>query len=774
MKRLLIKKDKNHCIFWGAMCFLILYCNEGFLATSFVFGFLVVDIYFLQTKGNLLQEQLSLAFNCLSLFVLYQGIMIFFANAPKLAFYDFTQLLVSFSLLLILLCFQKTKQEIASMIVVACSFTSFFSLDLISTRWFSTVFQIIMGLATGSISLATGLEPSIRITSLFENPNIFAGMTGVAILFALSLVLDSSQILQRRFYLFCLFLNSTAFLLAFSLGASGTFFFALLLYFCFEKHFQKLPLLLILVETFLFSLSVTFIIYATSFSTWTKVNIIPDFSLFLGGFAYILFHETVCTTLTKYSMQQREKQKKFSAKLFIPLCSLLSFSVFLSISWTGAYTFHKEEILQRSTYLPTGAYSLEINSSDSVEIIIESQSKADTARHLSTVLYHGTGEIVEFEVPDDSIVLHLTFFGEEDTVLESATFSNGQEMKLKYYLLPGFISTRLQGIWANQNFLQRFVFFEDGLKVFAESPIFGSGMGAFASSLFRVQSFYYETAYVHNHYIQVLLEAGIVGFSLFLLTLMLFFQGLWWARGKSFSAVGMAVFAFITTHATVELAWSSGAYQIILFLCFAFFLQLDEKSVPKCLSTHKREKKIPVSSLLLVGLSFYLLLFTGNFYASLIMKNADSKDENFPSRVKLAVTLDSFAKADHMVSFLSYTQGKDEAEIHQQAESYIQWMRPERSNIIAYYIASYYASQGEWEKVLENLQIYVNNRASHPETWNTAFTLWFTQEDSPLLEKGVELLYQQFLTWDDENIGSPVLEGDLLEKVRMILEKEGE
>ena len=110
-------------------------------------------------------------------------------------------------------------------------------------------------------------------------------------------------------------------------------------------------------------------------------------------------------------------------------------------------------------------------------------------------------------------MVYLNFQGGEGDRLESLSLSNGPRVKLGYLLFPGFIANRIQGLWANQNAIQRLAFFQDGLRIYAQSPIIGSGLGSFEGQLFSVQDFYYETTYVHNHYIQVLLEMGFPGCS---------------------------------------------------------------------------------------------------------------------------------------------------------------------------------------------------------------------------------------------------------------------
>ena len=62
------------------------------------------------------------------------------------------------------------------------------------------------------------------------------------------------------------------------------------------------------------------------------------------------------------------------------------------------------------------------------------------------------------------------------------------------------------------------------------SPIVGNGVGSFETGITSVADFTYETKYVHNHYIQILLEDGVIGFVLFFGALAAMAAALWKKR----------------------------------------------------------------------------------------------------------------------------------------------------------------------------------------------------------------------------------------------------
>lgn len=81
--------------------------------------------------------------------------------------------------------------------------------------------------------------------------------------------------------------------------------------------------------------------------------------------------------------------------------------------------------------------------------------------HTSTELYRGEASGAQFAVPEDSLVVYFNFSAPETVRVESVTYQNEEasgSVPLGYRLLPGFIANRLQGLFANENAIQRVVF----------------------------------------------------------------------------------------------------------------------------------------------------------------------------------------------------------------------------------------------------------------------------------------------------------------------------
>ncbi|NLT96381.1 MAG: O-antigen ligase family protein, partial [Clostridia bacterium] len=75
------------------------------------------------------------------------------------------------------------------------------------------------------------------------------------------------------------------------------------------------------------------------------------------------------------------------------------------------------------------------------------------------------------------------------------------------------IIQRLKTINLEQQQVQeRFIFVEDALKIVKDNLLLGTGGGGWKAEYRQYQTFLYHTSEVHNYYVQVLVENGILGF----------------------------------------------------------------------------------------------------------------------------------------------------------------------------------------------------------------------------------------------------------------------
>lgn len=82
--------------------------------------------------------------------------------------------------------------------------------------------------------------------------------------------------------------------------------------------------------------------------------------------------------------------------------------------------------------------------------------------------------------------------------------------------IPSDLSQRIAAITYGSHELQeRFQFLEDALKITRDHLPLGAGGGGFAATYQAYQSYGYTSTQVHNHFAQVLLEAGVSGLAAF-------------------------------------------------------------------------------------------------------------------------------------------------------------------------------------------------------------------------------------------------------------------
>ena len=710
-----------------------------------------------------MRERIKPPVLALALVVLLNGVSTLYAFSPKLAMYEFVKILTSFCLAMLLLAFSGGRdpgRQTAAVLSGCCAVAGLVSIDLLSTRWISTAVLSFLGQFTQDYANLSVVEEGVRMTSLFMNPNVFAGCIGLGVLLSLGLASTAEKPWERVVHLVCLSVSSLAFVLAFSMGACVMIVPAFLIFLALEKKERRAGLLIVMVETLVVTMLAAFPSSMTGLNAWEGVQPVP--LLCTVGSAALL-----CALDLLLGKKLAEKLNRHGRMvIFLTAAILAGLLAFLTAAFllTGGATLQPGQALRRAAYPEPGNWTITAEADGPLTVKVESQNRADTMMHTSTVLYDGPLSEAAFTVPEDSLVVYFNFTaGEQEVRLERADCSGERGsvgIPLRYKLLPGFIANRLQGLFANENAIQRLVFFSDGMKIFRRSPVVGLGLGAFENGVKSVQSFYYQTKYVHNHYIQALVDTGILGLLLFLGLLAVSGGAVWFARreGTILAPSLGAALAFMAGHCAVEVDFSHFSYLPIAFGVFAAINLSCGSALP--VPGWARARKVQGG--LLLGISALLVIFgvllNNNMRAQSLAYETDSMSD-----LAEAARLDPFEWADHMLTYVMRAPDHSEDEaVQQQAEEFAARLETVNSNILPVYLAEYYLYTGNLEHAFAMLEKFVDYVAADASAWQRVFGLLQRYEaDGEYFREGVSHLAGLLETWNAENMGTITLDGEM-------------
>jgi tetratricopeptide (TPR) repeat protein len=161
---------------------------------------------------------------------------------------------------------------------------------------------------------------------------------------------------------------------------------------------------------------------------------------------------------------------------------------------------------------------------------------SDKAREIAYKEGVVTGEIqkleLDFKVSEDSKSTDIEFgnaFKNSIVIFHKAEIirkDNGlkvTDLNLKYKYLPENVVTRFENLNAAKSVIERSTFNKDGLEIFKERWFMGAGGGAWSLLYSSKQSYYYTTTQAHNFILQLAIETGVVGLTVFVLLIMAIF-----------------------------------------------------------------------------------------------------------------------------------------------------------------------------------------------------------------------------------------------------------
>lgn len=720
----------------------------------------VLTLALVVLRFSKLRSRVTLPLLALALYVIMNGASTLYATSGKFALYEFLKILCAFCLTLIVLAVapgqgMESGRWIASILEGFVALAALVSVDMISTHYISDLILFLLSKITPDYLELEPLVPGTRINSIFTNPNVFAGIAGIGVMLSLGLVLSSVGKKERAVHTSCLAVTSLAFVLAFSMGGSGTIALAFLAYLVLESRERRPHLFLLMVETLVVTLLSAMVISATSFDAWEAPRPIPLVCAVLNAAVLSVLELGVNGRLSN----KLRGHGRIAVVFLGGAVAAVSVYAVLAFQLTGPASLEPGDYLDRSIYPEPGEYAVDIRADGPVNVRILGYSKAEIILQSHEILYNGPAEEAAFTVAEDNEVVYFRMTSDQPVNIEQVRCSSvGGSIKvpLHYRILPGFMANRIQGLFANHSVMERLVYFEDGMKLFKRSPVIGLGLGAFENGVKSVESYYYETKYLHNHYLQTLLDTGIVGLLLFVGIFVVCGVSIWRARRKNgfhpmISALGGAL-VFMAAHGGAEVDFSMYSYLPIAFATFGLIGLCTQDAMLRV------DKERAIQTGVTLGISALLavfgLLLVGNMQAAALAAQEPTMDD-----LTKAAKLDKFEWADYMLSYVvSSVNNQVEDDVRIQADQYAERLSRVDSNSIPFYLADYYLTLGRMELGMRMLEKYTDYTASDSTTWQSAFDLleWHAV-DTEQFRSEVERLAARMDAWNEEHLGTVVL-----------------
>ena len=595
---------------------------------------------------------------------------------------------------------------------------AFLCVDASSAGYLTRLFIRVMSWLGSEYDFSTmGYETGVRITGIYSNANVAAGVIAFGLIVSLYLVRTSDAPRRRLLACGALGIESLAFFLSFSMGAMAAFGLTCLVYLLAAGRGERLALFLLMLGC---AVSAG-ICGAAAYSCLGRSGAIvwlPDLLALVCGAGIWLLDQRAGTRLRL----RLEGRGRAVAAVCVGLAALCVLYVALALQVTGGVALRGGETLSRAVYLAPGEYSVQVQGA-AVSATVYSQNEAELMMHTRDVLYEGGLSGASFTVPEDSRIVWVELSGSGE--VERVSFSDGTALKLGYRLLPGFAANRLQGLRANQNFIQRLVFFRDGITLWKGSPLTGWGLAGVEGRLTSVQSFYYETKYIHNQFIQILDEAGVIGLAAFLGLLGSALWTLLRCRRREngpLPAVFAAALTMMTAHSLTEVVWSTQMYQATVFLVLSALVLYDRQTA----AAPEKRGGLFLPAALWALTAVFALLLCGNLLAGELFgrSNPTSYQETVQIMQRLD-RLDAYDDESYKVNLMGAALQEGSATDRGLAEKCARELRSRNEFEACRDVAAYYdLPLKKLPELFDACEAGLDQEASNPDAWNAIFTFY--------------------------------------------------
>lgn len=627
---------------------------------------------------------------------------------------------------------------------------AFLSVEAVATGFIKILLDRLPAMNTEKIEFNAS-----RLYGIFGNSNVEASIYAVGIFCALALVCGAEEKRQRILFTLALSFSAFAFLLVFSMGAMACFAVAVVVYLLFAGKGRSAALLRMLAAA-VPTLVCSFAAFTLSGSEQS------------AGLLLLMLANAGVSVLLELTVSQRlaavlERYERLAFGILAGAVLAAAVYAVAALSVTGAYTFGAS--LYRSEQLNMGEHTVQIEADGAVSVQIYTQNAVQMMSSGGTTLYNAPVEgTVTFTVSEEDAKTFFLLSAESGVTVSRVLIDGEIELPLRYKLLPDFAAYRVQSFGMNNSALSRALFREDALKLWRLSPIVGNGVGAFESGVRAVQDYPYETKYVHNHYLQIMLEDGVIGFALYVGALLAMLRALWKKRREMLESELHWLYpalcaAFVMNGG--QMLWDV-SMSMIVFLCMTWAIYglivgacaepigAKAAAVEEVTDGKKKRKrtqgKKPDTSLLVrnIGIGFtavVVLTLCGNLYADSKIAAPVADMSEFMENLRTAVRIDLYEKNDKKLSYVMASLEDETLSHREQADKYAAQLASVQSNTIPRYLVSYYLQTQQYDRAIDEAILGATYSASDANTWNSCATLLdqvlFQSMFSPLLQEEV-------------------------------------
>lgn len=627
---------------------------------------------------------------------------------------------------------------------------AFLSIEAVSTGLTKTLLARLPALDAEKI-----VFQSSRLNGIFGNANIEASVFAVGVLLSIALVCGAEKKWQRVLWTATLSFCAFAFLLGFSMGAIACFIAAVAVYLIFAGKGRSAALLRMLgaaVPTLVCGF-IAFALFNSERSALVLALLLAN-----AGIS-VLLELTVSARLSA----ALEKHERLAFGVLIAVVLGAGVYAVAAMNVTGPYTFGPE--LYRSEQLSAGEHTIQVEADGVVSLNIYTQNAVQMMSSGGTDIYNATVEgEASFTVMDKDAKTFFVFSAEPGVTVRRAVIDGTEELPLRYKLLPGFAAYRVQSFGMNNSTMQREMFWGDAVKLWKLSPIIGSGVGAFETGVTAVQDYPYETKYVHNHYLQILLEDGVIGLALYVGALAAMLLALWKKRRQMQEGEYCWLYPALCAEFVMnggQMCWDV-SMSMIVFLCMTYALYglivgacaepFSEKAAAEETGKKKKAQAKRLDPSLLarnIGIGFtavVVLTLCGNLYAASKADAPVADGDEFLYNLSAAAKLDLYERNDMMLSYVVNSLEMEYPEDYrEQANEYAAQLSKVQSNTIPRYLVDYYLRTEQYGEAVDEAILGATYSASNADTWNACAAMlqaafFDNGASSPLLTQRETLL----------------------------------